>query len=435
MNNEKYKQLKDNFYSQLKSAELYKNYSAVDSAHKLLNKCKHHFLMNDVYIYSILINLEITINNDFATACLCYKEDWNPKYKIFINPYFFLFMNELDFEFALFLVLHEVYHFLMSHLFSRKGNIENKDRKIKNIAQDLAINSTIICYFDKITKMNPEFFPLPGFGEYKDIPKYLSYEEYESLLLKRIKNGESAPSGNTLDDHESNQGKKKEKGNGNDDSEVSEEDENQEGIEELIKEIDKDDLLEKCGDKPGKYTSSSIRNLIKDKANKNTLNPKTILSFFIQKCTIKYQKMNSFRKINKKYINVFPGRKVTRKPRIAIFVDESGSVSDVLLSRFFALIDDMTSELSMFDVIPFDYVVDVNNIQKIKQYKRPQLKRVKQGGTNFQAVIDYANKSKYDGIVILTDLGCNFPGPSKMRRIWISNVKTDKFGTDINLTL
>lgn len=446
MNVDKYKELKDKFYKNLKNSELYNNYSVYDQSEKLLTLCKYHFLENDVYIYSILVNLEIIINTDFPTACLTYEEKADTKFKVYINPYFFLFMNSLHFEFALFLLLHEVYHFLMSHLFSRHGNESNKDRKIKNIAQDLAINSIIIVYFDQMMKMNPEFFPIPKVGNFKDFPNYLSYEQYEDLLLKQQKETGKPPPGETVDEHEENDEGENSDDSGNDNG-------NNEGSKHLksdksgigsidgteqsdqLKNIEKEEILDKCGLKPGKYTSNTIRGMITARENKEKLNPKLILSYFIQKCSIKYSKRNSFRKVNKKYVNQFPGRKVTRKPRIAIFVDQSGSVSDALLSRFFTLIDQLHCELSMFDVIPFDYVVDVNNIQKVKGFKRVKKERTKTGGTNFQAVIDYANISKYDGIIILTDLGCSIPGPSKMTRIWISDVNTPKFGNDINLTL
>lgn len=447
MNNDKYKELKDKFYKNLKNSELYNNYSVYDQSEKLLTLCKYHFLENDVYIYSILINLEIVINTDFPTACLTYTEKADNKFKIYINPYFFLFMNSLHFEFALFLLLHEVYHFLMSHLFSRRGNENNKDRKIKNIAQDLAINSIIVVYFDQMMKMNPEFFPIPKIGTFKDFPNYLSYEQYEDLLLKKQQKGDPI-SGDTVDEHE----EKDDSENGDENESVGESHSLKEGPSEKsekdgigsidgteqsdqLKNIEKDEILDKCGQKPGKYTSNTIRGMINERNNKEKINPKTILSYFIQKCSIKYSKRNSFRKVNKKYINIFPGRKVTRKPKLAIFVDQSGSVSDGLLSRFFTLIDQLHCELSMFDVIPFDYVVDVHNIQKVKGFKRVKKERTKTGGTNFQAVIDYANTSKYDGIIILTDLGCSIPGPSKMSRIWISDVNTPKFGNDINLTL
>lgn len=448
MNIEEYKKEKDIFYRNVKNAELYNNFSVFDHSQNLLNRCKRHFFENDIYIYSILSNLEISIDTKFPTACLVYneKERIGSKFRIHINPYYFLFLNNIHFEYALLLCLHEVYHFLMSHLLSRKGSRDNLDLKIKNIAQDLAINSIIINYFSTICKQKPEFFPIPGFGQYKDLPHRKSYEEYEAILLKMKENNEFSSPGDTIDQHEEFGDDKQNE----DDSTDNQKDENKnkkgdnndnyedsdifESVEDQIRNIEKEDVLNKCGNKPGKYTSEIIRQLIQQK-NNNKLSPKLILSYFIQKCSIKHSKKNSFKKINKKYVNIFPGRKALKKPRLAIFVDQSGSVSDDLLSTFFDLIDQLYCEISMFDVIPFDYVVDVSNIQKIKGYKKPEKKRTKTGGTNFQAVIDYANKSKYDGIIILTDLGCDYPTASKMSRIWVSNVNVSRFGNDINLTL
>ena len=59
----------------------------------------------------------------------------------------------------------------------------------------------------------------------------------------------------------------------------------------------------------------------------------------------------------------------------------------------------------------------------VKRGKQIEVNRTRTGGTSFTAVMNHAkkNKSKYDGIIILSDGECSDPGPSPrgLKRCWI----------------
>ena len=125
--------------------------------------------------------------------------------------------------------------------------------------------------------------------------------------------------------------------------------------------------------------------------------------------------------MNRKYPNVHPGTKKLYKPMIALYVDESGSVSDSELSKFYAEIDAL-SDRTDFYLYRFDTKVDEKNGFLWKKKKKHALSRGKCGGTCFQSVTDHAVKNKkiFDGYIILTDGCAPKPTLSKgIKRCWI----------------
>jgi predicted metal-dependent peptidase len=54
---------------------------------------------------------------------------------------------------------------------------------------------------------------------------------------------------------------------------------------------------------------------------------------------------------------------------------------------------------------------------------RPDIKRVRGGGTDFEAPTKFANdpknRGRWDGMLVLTDGECSKPGPSRIKRGWV----------------
>ena len=106
---------------------------------------------------------------------------------------------------------------------------------------------------------------------------------------------------------------------------------------------------------------------------------------------------------------------------IAVYIDESGSVSDKELSAFYAELDNLSRNTDFY-LYKFDHRVDEKNGFIWKKNKHPNIKRTLVGGTSFEAVTNHAikNKKKFDGYIVLTDGGAPKPGPSyRMKRCWI----------------
>ena len=137
--------------------------------------------------------------------------------------------------------------------------------------------------------------------------------------------------------------------------------------------------------------------------------------------TKKDQRNSSIRKLHRKYPGIHPGAKKIYRPMIAVYIDESGSVSDKELSSFYAELDNLSRNTDFY-LYKFDHLVDEKNGFLWKKNKRPNIKRTLVGGTSFEAVTNHAikNKRKFDGYIVLTDGGAAKPGPSyRMKRCWI----------------
>jgi len=123
--------------------------------------------------------------------------------------------------------------------------------------------------------------------------------------------------------------------------------------------------------------------------------------------------------INKRFPYVFPAKKVRRTAKIALSLDQSGSVDDKMLAQFFSEISVLSSIVD-FDLIPFDTQVYEDKIIRVKKGKTIKRERVLTGGTDFNAPTKYVNENNYDAHIIVTDLGAPTPGRSVCRRMWIA---------------
>ena len=116
----------------------------------------------------------------------------------------------------------------------------------------------------------------------------------------------------------------------------------------------------------------------------------------------KANKRSTVRKINKRYPYQHPGKKASRTAKIAIAIDQSGSVSDSMLAAFFAELNSL-AKLAEFTVIPFDTRVDpeLNWVWKKGQTRKRE--RTMCGGTCFDAPTKFVNETCcFYGLIICT---------------------------------
>lgn len=128
----------------------------------------------------------------------------------------------------------------------------------------------------------------------------------------------------------------------------------------------------------------------------------------------------TMKRIDRRYPYVHPGVKRGRSSRIAIAIDESGSVTDHELELFFAELDQL-AHMTEFVVIPFDSAVREDKIFIWKRGQKVKPERVTCGGTNFSVPTAWVNKhsKRFDGMIIMTDGGCGKPIPCKLKRAYI----------------
>ena len=144
---------------------------------------------------------------------------------------------------------------------------------------------------------------------------------------------------------------------------------------------------------------------------------KTLRHFCVT--SLKSERTSSIKRLNKRYPFVHPGKKTKRLAKIAVSVDQSGSVSDEQLAKFSAELNKL-AEIVEFTVVPFDTIVATDEVFSWKRGKKIDLKRVSMGGTNFDAPTDFVNQGTYDGHIVMTDLMAPIPKRSKCKRIWVN---------------
>ena len=144
-----------------------------------------------------------------------------------------------------------------------------------------------------------------------------------------------------------------------------------------------------------------------------------VLRYFI-KTSQRASRRSSVKRINKRYAYIHPGKKVQRQAKIAIAIDQSGSVSDDMLSAFFGELNGL-AKLAEFTVVPFDTEVDESKVYVWKKGQNKAAERVLCGGTDFDAPTKYVNDNSFDGVIILTDMEAPKPKACKAQRMWMTD--------------
>lgn len=103
-----------------------------------------------------------------------------------------------------------------------------------------------------------------------------------------------------------------------------------------------------------------------------------------------------------------PGKITRMIPKLMIFVDNSGSVSDVELLKTLSEINQLGQFYNFPALVyPFDARVHIDECQRMKAHQRVQFKRIGGGGTSFQCIFDFLHNSHVNPattlVVIITD--------------------------------
>ena len=152
---------------------------------------------------------------------------------------------------------------------------------------------------------------------------------------------------------------------------------------------------------------SDCRRDITDRLITTKVDWKNVLRYFIKTSQVANRK-STIKRINKRYPYIHPGRKKTRTAKIAISVDQSGSVDDGMLQAFFAELNKL-AEYAEFTVIPFDTDVAESKVFVWKKGEKKKWERVACGGTCFNAPTKYVNEGQFDGHIVLTDMCAPLP--------------------------
>ena len=137
--------------------------------------------------------------------------------------------------------------------------------------------------------------------------------------------------------------------------------------------------------------------------------------------TRRADRSSNVRRLNRKYPAIHPGTHRNYRASIAVYLDQSGSVSDNDLHLLASELDNLSDRVE-FTLFNFDTSVDTDSERTIKKGQTVYLDRTRCGGTDFRCVQDHANanKKRFDGYLVLTDGYAPDPkGHNKLKRGWV----------------
>jgi len=346
---------------------------------------------------------------------------WNPAFLASLTP-----------KQVIGLLKHECYHLVFEHTTTRRLD----PHVVWNYGADLAINSLIPedelpegglipgkafaeLTEEQLEKMTDdqvnrygilstkiESFPKGEAGEWY-FARLMEDEETKDALTKPVEGdgegGEGSGLPGSMDDHEG-------WGDMTDEEREIAKGKIRQAVEDAVKECDKKGQWGSVGAE----TRSQIREAISKE-----IPWEMILKQFVG-MSRRAKRSTSRMRLNKKYPGIHSGHKRGYTSSIAVYIDQSGSVSNDELALLFGELRNLAKNTE-FVTYHFDTGVDEKSETVWRAGKTPETHRTRCGGTCFKAPSEHANKNKhrFDGYLILTDGYAPNPGHSRLKRGWV----------------
>ena len=411
-----------------------------------LNMHTHRLLSDEPFFAALSRRIDKRACTSIPTAAVRVTEDG--RYEMVYNPDFMQRMvdecrntkgnADNPYRWVRGILMHEFYHLIYGHLSTRKP--EGGMTRLWNVAMDLAINTHIP---DEL----PPLACIPGHGPFTEMDGGLTAEAYYKLLNDdqqaddEDSEGSNDSSGEGEGDGEGDSSGGSDGSGGSEDSEGSSSGSGKyddvdsmddhsgwgesQGTTENIAEERLKDMVRKAAEEAGKKgwgsVSSEMRKTIMESIT-TKVDWRSVLRNFV-KASQKSSRRSTVKRINRRFPYIHAGKRSERVARVAISIDQSGSVSDSLLAAFFTELESL-AKFAEFVVVPFDTRVDENLVFTWQKGQKRPWERVMCGGTCFNAPTKFVNDGNYDGHIVLTDMGASKPIPSRVKRMWM----TDSYG-------
>ena len=361
-----------------------------------LNRHTARLLVDEPFFAALSRRINKKASGALPTAGVRVTDDGH--FEMLYNPAFFAKLTDTERAGVL---KHEFYHLVFDHVTGRLP--DGGMSKLWNIATDLAINSHLVGEL-------PDMCCMPGEGPFADMEKGKSAESYFATLKKKQEEqegdgepGEGEPGeGDSFDDH-----------SGWSEGAGAAQDIAKERLKESVKKAAEE---AQKANSWGSVSGQCRRDILDRIASK--VDWRKVLRYFI-KTSQRANKTRTVKRLNKRYPYIHAGSKVRRQAKIAISIDQSGSVDDSMLAAFFSELNKL-AELAEFTVIPFDSEVAEDYIHVWKRNEKRKWVRVRYGGTDFNPPTKYVNAGNFDGHIVLTDLCAPKPIRSRCQRMWMT---------------
>ena len=381
-----------------------------------LNLNTARLLMEEPFFAAISRRIDKRASYAIPTAGVMVNPD-TAQFEMLYNPKFFADLTDLQRGDIL---KHEFYHVLFEHVTGRMPDGVNL--KLWNIATDLAINSHLYNL--------PEGGLIPGEKgtPFEHLPRGESAEWYMTNMpdFNKDDGNSQGPSSSEAQGEGGEGGDPSDnKGDGSGIPDTLDDHSGWQECPQEIKEMAKERLKEVVRKAAEEASATNRWGSVSQETRKKVMKMletkidwRKVLRYFV-KSSQRANRTSSIKRINRRYAYVHPGRKSNRVARVAVSVDQSGSVDDKMLAMFFAELNKL-AQIAEFVVIPFDTHVDEDKVFTWKKGQTKLPERVLQGGTCFDAPTEYVNRKGFDGHIVLTDMCAPKPKPSKCQRMWMT---------------
>ena len=322
----------------------------------------YRLLMDEPFFAALSRKIEKRASNAIPTAGVRVDPD-TAQFEMIYNPEFFASLPEEQVRGVL---KHEFYHLIFEHVTSRKP--EGVNHKVWNICADLAINSHLVGEL-------PDMACMPGGPNFEELPLGMSAEWYLANFPEREEGEDSEDGDSESGDGEGQPGQGEGGEPGSFDDHSGWDDASQSPEQQAANQMAKERLKQAMKDAAQEASQSAkgwgydVGGIKKDilKRLESKVDWRKVLRYFI-KTSQRASRRSSVKRINKRYAYIHPGKKVLRQAKIAIAIDQSGSVCDEMLSAFFGELNGL-AKLAEFTVIPFDTEVPEDKVYVWKKGK------------------------------------------------------------------
>ena len=387
------------------------------------------FLQDATFFAEMSRYIRKTPTMDIPTAAVAYDPEYDD-ITLYWNPEFLTPMSDAEVRG---LLTHEFYHLVFEHLTHRRKT----PPKMWNVATDLAINSIITDHATSGQIALPEGGLVPGV--FPKGPKGRDYTDEEKAAMPIAQLIASFPKNQASEwyfekiKEKAEEEKKKNPDKSGDvifgDLDSMDDHGTWDSIPEELKDLisGKVKAIVERAVKAADAQSNGWGNIpaeLREQIRASvtpTINWRNVLRQFVGSLA-RGERSTTIKRINKRFPYIHPGTKRGYVAKLLIAIDQSGSVDDTQLAVFFAELAALTKKVSV-TILPFDCTADLRDSFEWKRGTKIETKRVRGGGTDFNAptkvLNDPKNRARWDGMLVLTDGECDKPIPSRLKRGWV----------------
>ena len=336
-----------------------------------LHEAKFDLLSLQPFYAILLQKHSLRWNADVGTAGVGVTSKGVPV--LYVAPEFFLSLSKFE---RVGLLMHEMLHVVMRHL-SRGKDL---NPKVANIAMDIAINQFIPETLLPRGALLPQQFIFRT-GE--------AFEYYYVALL----NSSQKDNKETLDNHNFT---------------GDEEDGASEAVTQASMDTAISEAIKTCRDSFAGRVPKEVEKIFHDYlAEKVKTNWKSILKGYVGR-SLSSEKESTRSRPNRRQGFMATGMKHVDSPKVLVGIDHSGSVNDTMVKIFEDELRGVLSALTdRTEVAYFDTKIQAT--EKLRDARGRSPTRYASGGTDFNAIAEYAKQQKPDVLIVFTDAEASAP--------------------------